>query len=526
MRTVTAALTVVLLTIGLAAPAAAHPRIPIAPPLEVDLTHAATDNVGFEARFHEHFGAAGGILTSNEWNDGAEFFVVTDPRGVFTYDVSDPARPALLGLVLVSQALGSNSATNAALAQEDPSTDGNIVLVDGITADGSQGLQVVDITDPTTPTVVGNIATTDHTWTCVTDIETGNRCAYAYGRSDNIIDLTDPTNPVEVEPGWKTAVGESGYAHDLTEIRPGLVMHAGAEPVLMDTTDPANPVRISQVTLLDHGPEYPVGRSWSSLGYHSVEWPNGGTDAFLLMGTELAPSGTTNTAGSDCNSDQSVIETWDARPVLAAFEQMEALEEDGLTHAEARAAVFGDGDEVKFERIDAYMAAGRGIFLDGSAPGHVLYCAHWMEAERDFADGGRLVAGYYNRGARFIEVAPVGATDDDGNDIAGTMTEIGWFVGADAYTGSAQWITDEVVYVMDYVRGMDVIRITDQEATGTYQATGSVSDRAMTIAEMQQLGIAPPPAAEGVPYGALTAVGLALAAAAVLRRRHLAATKA
>ena len=52
-RSTPAALAAVALTIGLAAPAAAHPTAEILPPLTVDLTHAATDNVGFVARLPE-----------------------------------------------------------------------------------------------------------------------------------------------------------------------------------------------------------------------------------------------------------------------------------------------------------------------------------------------------------------------------------------------------------------------------------------------------------------------------------------
>ena len=46
MRTTTAALAAVALTIGLAAPAAAHPQVELQPPLGVDLTNTSTDNVG------------------------------------------------------------------------------------------------------------------------------------------------------------------------------------------------------------------------------------------------------------------------------------------------------------------------------------------------------------------------------------------------------------------------------------------------------------------------------------------------
>ncbi len=78
-----------------------------------------------------------------------------------------------------------------------------------------------------------------------------------------------------------------------------------------------------------------------------------------------------------------------------------------------------------------------------------------MELAPSFADGGRMVAGYYDWGTRFVDVAA-----------DGTMTEIGWFTPAEGYTGSAQWITDEVVYVMDYRRGLEVLRLSGGQAAG------------------------------------------------------------
>jgi hypothetical protein len=512
VRIATAAISAVMLTLGVAGPAMAHPTTAILPPLTVDLTHFASDNVAFEARFHEHFGSAGGQMTSNDWEDGAEFFVVTDPRGLYTYDVSDPKSPVQLGMVLLPQ---SQSTTNVALGQEDPSTDGKLVLMDGMdVATNERGMQIVNIEDPTNPVIVGSYGGSDHTWTCVSDVATGNGCAYAYGRSNNIIDIREPATPTKIGTGWKSATGEGGYAHDLTEIRPGLVMHAGAEPVLMDTTDPENPVLLSHVTLFDHASPnddlYPMQRKWSTFGYHSVEWANQGTDNFLVMGTEIAPG----SAGDDCSADESVIETWDATPIIAAFEQMETLKADGSTHEEARTAVFDDGTKVKFVRIDSYQAEGTGSAVTGEAPSNALYCAHWMEPNPSWDNGGVLAVGYYNRGARFVNV-----------NSDGMMTEAGWFTGADAYAGSAQWADDNTVYVMDYVRGMDVISFTGEEATGSYSGVGSVSENAMTVAEMGALGIAPAVPSSGNST-ALVMVGMALAAAAVARRRTATAVKA
>lgn len=528
MRTISAALATVALTVGVVAPATAHPLSEVLPPLTVDLTHEATDNVGFVARFPEHAGSAGGAVTQ----DG-DVFVITDPRGLFTYDISDPRSPELLGTAVVNQ---SGSGTGAALAQEDPPTDGKLVLVDGTSDTTAQlaaealagsddptapntdyatgGLHIFDISDPSNIELVGTHPATDHTWVCVTDVTTGNGCAFAYGRSDNIIDIRDPANPVKVE-GWKTQIGDSNYTHDLTEIRPGLVMSAGAKPVLLDTTDPANPIELVRVDENDHGSDFVPTRTFPSLGYHSVEWAQDGHDDFLIMGTEIAPSGTTNLAGSDCEGENSVIESWDARPVVAALAEYDALVADGTSRTDAADAVFGsDRDAVNFELLDAYDATGRGLFTTGQAAGQVLYCAHWMEYNPSWEDGGRLVVGYYNRGVRFVDVAPFG-----GEEPGGTMTEHGWFVGADAYTGSAQWVTDQVVYVSDYARGLDIIELVDSEATGTYTADSALGQNAMTMAELEAAGIAPP-AEDGAPYALLVAAGLALAAGAALHRRR------
>jgi hypothetical protein len=439
-RLLLATLTAAAMLLTLAAPALAHPQLPVGPTLPTDLTHATTDNVEYLGRFPEHAGTAGGRLSE----DGERFYL-TDPRGVFIYDVTTPEAPELLGSVAVYQ-----QTTGAALAQEDPDTDGHILLVDGATAPfGSAALQVVDVEDPTNPQIIGSVGTVDHTWTCVTGvIATGETrgCAYAYGRTGHIIDLTDPTNPERIG-SWRESIeftsansGE-GYVHDLTEIRPGLVMTAGAKAILLDTTDPANPVELSRI-------EFDPPRFTDGLGYHSVEWQTHGEEAdldpFVVLGTEIAPSGRTNLAGSDCEGETSVIEVWDASEIVAAL----ALD-DAAERADALAAA-------EWTRTDTFDAAGRGIFLEGGAPAHVLYCAHWMDIHPDFDGGGLLTVSYYDRGTRFVEV-----------DADGIMSEVGWMVPAEGYSGSSRWITDDIVYVMDYRRGMEVLRVdTGAEATG------------------------------------------------------------
>ena len=424
-----AVLTVALL-LSIAAPASAHPRTTLGPTLPDDLTYSATDNVEYLGRFPEHIGTAGGHPSA----DG-KLFYLTDPRGVYVYDTTDPASPTLLDSVAIYQ-----SGLGAALAQEDPDTNGKILLVDGATTPhGTAALQVVDVSDPRDIKIVSSVAVTDHTWECVTGIDaTGaeNNCAFAYGRTGHIIDLRDPAAATLSTKTWRQPVKYTAYTHDLTEVRPGLVMSAGATNILMDTKDPLNPVKL---TAIDQRTRF------TALGYHSVEWANGGRDPFVVMGTEIAPTPGTGgmSAGSDCKGDNSVIETWDATEIIAALDAYEA----GTPVAEAFATA-------AFRKIDTFSVNGRGLFLDGAAPGNVLYCAHWMEQHPNFANGGLVTVSYYDRGTRFLKV-----------DAAGKMSEVGWITAAEGYSGSSQWMPQDVVYIMDYRRGLEVVRLKPEPAT-------------------------------------------------------------
>jgi hypothetical protein len=436
-RCILAALTAAAL-LALAAPALAHPTVQLGPTLPTDLTYAATDNIEYLGRFPEHLGTAGGRLGP----DGDRFYV-TDPRGVYVYDTAKPESPELLGSLTLYQ-----TGTGAALAQEDPDTNGEILLVDAATTpNGSSQLRVVDVSDPAKMKVLSSVPVTDHTWTCVSgtdDTGAENACAYAYGRSGHIVDLTDPANGTLLSVTWRKAVGYGNtgnrpYTHDLTEIRPGLVMTAGDSVILMDTADPAKPVRLAAIEQKDRFP---------ALGYHSVEWANGGHDPYVVLGTEIAPPPGTGgfSVGSDCEGDNSVIETWDATEIVRA---LNAYEQSGNVE------VFR---EAQFKKVDAFDAGGRGIFLTGNAPGNVLYCAHWMELHPDFDGAGLMTVSYYDRGTRFVQI---------GED--GTMTEVGWITAAEGYSGSSQWISDEVVYIMDYRRGMEVVRLKPAPATGVVE---------------------------------------------------------
>lgn len=370
--------------------------------------HFSSDNVEWISVNPRHTGTSGGKLLG-------KYFYVTDPRGVSIYDVSDPAAPVLTGSLNVFM-----SGTGVALGQEDPDTNGEILLVDAIDLAGgatSARMLVVDVKDKSAPKVISSIGLTDHTWTCV------DSCRYAYGRTGYIIDLTDPKSPKEAG-NWKTGNKSPGYTHDFTEIRPGRVMSSGQHSYYFDSTDPRKPRWLNEIKT-----------SFSSLGYHSNLWPRQGRDSLMLMGTEIAPYGPAGgmNAGTDCQGD-GILVTYDATSVRAADEYVEA------NPGEPRPAS-------AFTKLSEWKVSGRGAYADGKAPFNTLYCTHWFDTNPSWEDGGHVALAYYDWGTRFLKV---------GSD--GKFTEAGWFQPVGGYTASAYFITDEIVYAMDYRRGMDVLR--------------------------------------------------------------------
>jgi len=385
---------------------------------EVDSGGFASENVQWVTTLPQHTGTSGGKLVDDH-------YYVTDPRGLFIYDVSKPEAPALVGELLAPQ-----GGVGAALAQEDPDTNGKILLVNGYHPDGADGatangwLLVVDVKDKTAPNVVGSLNLYDHTWTCILD------CKYAIGRTGHIVDLRDPTKPAVVA-NWKEHVGVQGYMHDFEEVAPGRVIGAGQPSLYMDVRNPLEPK-----VLTSFDPKF------KSLGYHGASWPNQAKDPLLLMGAEVAPSN----AGSDC-TDKGIhaVATYDATDVIKVDKK-----QFGPRGSDS-AAIMRQRAQANFVKLEEWRVAGRGAYADGNAPAHTLYCGHWFDPHPDWKAGGVLALAHYDWGTRFLDVSR-----------DGKMEQIGYFQPVAGHTASAEWISDEIVYVHDYRRGLDILRFSSK----------------------------------------------------------------
>src|SRR5687768_6743635 len=86
-------------------------------PSGLDTAGFASENVEWVSINPRHVGTSGGKLVG-------KYYYLTDPRGLFIYDTSKPEAPVLVGELLAPQ-IG----TGLALAQEDPDTNGKILLL-------------------------------------------------------------------------------------------------------------------------------------------------------------------------------------------------------------------------------------------------------------------------------------------------------------------------------------------------------------------------------------------------------------
>jgi hypothetical protein len=257
-------------------------------------------------------------------------------------------------------------------------------------------LYVIDVEDKTNPTILSDLPGAQ-AHTSSCVLD----CRYVYNSNGQIIDLRDPKNPKLLPTKWSD--GKPGTrSHDVEEVAPGLVLTATQPIMLLDARkNPGNPKLLA------------VGANADQRFIHTPRWP-GGKDKFLLM------AGETNFVVR-CNEQSAAFMTWDA----TKWKKTKT-----------------------FTMIDEYRMK-NGTLADGNPPANTSCSSHWHEAHPKFRNGGVVAAAFFDHGTRFMRV-----------NKKGKIEEIGWFVPWAGMTGAVYWITDEILYTLDYNRGIDVIRYT------------------------------------------------------------------
>jgi hypothetical protein len=261
-------------------------------------------------------------------------------------------------------------------------------------------------------------------------------CQYFYGRAGTIVDARGILDgkPPTVVGNWITELRGQGVdsksCHHMREIRPGVLLTA-CRPFAVITVNAADAPGASPA----HPKVLYTGQSDAFV--HSARWPRGGKDKFVLIGGE------TNFTGQ-CSGANGEFRTYSATNVLQ------------------KTSTTFDGP------IDHIQPAGNGTYTDGKPVANHLGCSvHWFQEHRTFKNGGLVALSEYEDGVRFLQVKP-----------DGKIEEQGFFEPLGGSSSSPKWApSGDVVYSLDYDRGIDIIRWKGQHYVPRAGGKGLVAER-------------------------------------------------
>ena len=190
--------------------------------------------------------------------------------------------------------------------------------------------------------------------------------------------------------------------------------------MLLTACRPFSVITVNPQDAAGASPEHPkvLYTGESDAFVHSARWPRSGRDKFVLIGGE------TNFTGR-CDGSNGELRTYSAEAV-------------------------NSGSSKTFTGpIDHLQPAGNGTYTDGKPVANHLGCSvHWFQEHPTWRNGGLLALSEYEDGVRFLQVKP-----------DGKIEEQGFFAPLGGSSSSAKWApSGDVVYSLDYDRGIDIIR--------------------------------------------------------------------
>ncbi len=316
-----------------------------------------------------------------------KFLYVTTWKTFSIYDVSKPESPELLSITPLG----------VRFENEDVATNGKILIFSEELPE--ETIHIWDVTNKRSPEKLSALeGAGQHTMSCVLG------CKWLYGSDGNIVDLRNPKKPKLVSSTWGGEAATSN-GHDVIEVGRGRVLTASDPMQLFDARkNPAHPKLLA------------VAKPMNEF-IHSVQWPNGGRDKFILASGETWVPG----LETRCVESSAGISTWNGTNWKR-------------THS--------------FQMIDVFRPKS-GTFTDGRPAVNAPFgcSSHWFQQHPTFKNGGLVAAGFYNHGTRFLKV-----------DSKGKISEVGWFLPHAGGTSGAYWRTERIVYAIDYQRGFDVLK--------------------------------------------------------------------
>ena len=378
--------------------------------------------------------------------DGQRRLYVSGVPGVSIYDVTQPETPALLGHLALPNWENEDVSVSA---------DGDWTIVTEF--NGLLYVHVVDTRNPRLPLLASTLVleTAGHTSEC---LDPG--CDWVYGSEGQILDLRDKANPVVLTERWTELLGvPDGHAINIDAA--GLATIDTTPLTLADLSDPLHPQVLAQApaqeqeengTAYQHNTLRPDADRWQARTKKRDQ-----RDPALRPGELILGNGETNFTGT-CNEGSGPFSTWSARD----FDQAAPL-----------------------QVLDVFRPVS-GTYANGDPAVNALGCSgHWFSTQT-VGDGDQLVAAaWYEHGTRLLQV--------DGQ--TGRISQLGFHQPIVGSASAAHWIDDEHIYVIDYERGIDILRYDPDAAAPSVAETdaswlakaGAVSPLAQSERQVCQL---------------------------------------
>ena len=416
----------------------------------------ATDAPGVGAR----------IVTVN----GQKRLYVSSVQGLRIWDVTDPALPLPLGALELPHWENEDIAVSA---------DGKTVLMSEFTGTYMHVIEVLDLPGGRLQPVPAGFTTgpSGHIVDCI-----DASCNWVYGSEGVIIDLRDKANPIIREENWARMNGLPTNGHNLQFDDSGLLWTDTTPISALDVSDPLNPVAVVKG-------DKAVQTGNKTAYQHNNIRPNASlytagasADPALNPGELLMGNGETNFTGTPLGDGSAQQPCYDGSGPFATYKIKDMTP--------------GNTDALEF--VDVFRPVS-GQYADGNPAVNALGCSgHWFSVqpaslvapsaeeeppgeeeppatcekngkakkcketpervvaatvaaadETAVATEDYLVAAaWYEHGTRLLSV----------NKASGEITQKGFFQPVVGSASAAHWINDEYIYVVDYERGIDILR--------------------------------------------------------------------
>ncbi len=381
-----------------------------------------SSNVSYVASLPTGAGVSARVVTV----DGQRRLYLSSAHSLSIYDISDPSLPVPLGALPVYNWENEDIAV---------SKDGATTILTEF--ESRLYLHVVDTSNPSAPVLKGSILFDgSHTAECA-DVH----CDYLFASNGKTYDIRDRANPVALPRGkwWSTQI-DAGGAHALHQDAAGYWIADETPLVMFSAKNPLHPKRITSGDITKHT-AYQHNNVRPAADRYRPRHGRGharGHGSGLRPGEMLMTEGETNFSPS-CGGGSGAFSTWS----MVGWDRGKPMRQLNVLRP-----VNGD-------------------YANGDPAVNALGCSgHWFTVREDakgqYAGDYLVAAGWYEHGTRFLAV----------DRRTAEIRQVGFFQPARGSTSAAYWIEGTpYVYVVDYQRGLDILRFDDGAAPPTEAET-------------------------------------------------------